>query len=78
MAARWYNGLEKAIGALERFPYRCAIALETRGSKHQFRQLLYGRRPHVYRVLYEIDEPNKAGRVVTIRHGARDVDPSLG
>lgn len=25
-AARWYNGLEKAIYTLERFPRRCPVA----------------------------------------------------
>jgi mRNA-degrading endonuclease RelE of RelBE toxin-antitoxin system len=28
--------------------------------------------PNIYRVLYEIDEPNELVRVLTIRHGARD------
>ena len=27
-AARWYNGLEKAIYTLERFPRRCPLAPE--------------------------------------------------
>jgi mRNA-degrading endonuclease RelE of RelBE toxin-antitoxin system len=37
------------------------------------RQLLYGRRPHVYRIIYEIDEGNRIVSVLHIRHGARDV-----
>jgi mRNA-degrading endonuclease RelE of RelBE toxin-antitoxin system len=28
--------------------------------------------PNIYRVLYQIDEPNELVRVLTIRHGARD------
>ena len=34
------------------------------------RHLLYGKRPHVYRVIFEIDEPRKVVNVLTIRHGA--------
>jgi toxin ParE1/3/4 len=71
-AARWYNGLEEAIYTLERFPRRCPVAPEARKAKRPMRHLLYGAKPHVYRVLYEIDEPHKAVRVLTIRHGAMD------
>jgi plasmid stabilization system protein ParE len=71
-AARWYNGLEKAIYTLERFPRRCPLAPEARKAQRPVRHLLYGTKPHVYRVLYEIDEPGKAVRVLTIRHGAMD------
>jgi toxin ParE1/3/4 len=71
-AARWYNGLEKAIRTLERLPRRCPVAPEAGKVKRQLRHLLYGRKPHVYRVLYEIDEPHRVVHVLTIRHGARD------
>lgn len=36
------------------------------------RQLLYGRRPHVYRIIYDIDEGSGIVHVLHIRHGARD------
>jgi plasmid stabilization system protein ParE len=71
-AARWYNGLEEAIYTFERFPRRCPVAAEARRAKRPLRHLLYGAKPHVYRVLYEIDEPHKAVRVLAIRHGAMD------
>jgi prevent-host-death family protein len=67
-----YNGLEEAIYTLERFPRRCPVAPEARKAKRPMRHLLYGAKPHAYRVLYEIDEPNKAVHVLTIRHGAMD------
>jgi len=72
VAARWYNALEKAIRTLERFPRRCPLAPEAGKVKRQLRHLLYGRKPHVYRVLYEIDEPHNLIHILTIRHGARD------
>jgi toxin ParE1/3/4 len=71
-AACWYNGLEEAIGPLERFPRRGRIAPEEIKAKRPLRHLLYGRKPHLFRVVYEIDELDKAVRILTIRHGARE------
>ena len=70
-AARWYNGLEEAVYTLASYPYRCPAAQETRKTKRNLRHLLYGEKPHVYRIIYEIDEPRQAVWVLTIRHGAR-------
>ena len=70
-AARWYNGLEEAVYALATYPYRCPVAPETRKMKRKLRHLLYGKKPHVYRVIYEIDERRHTVWVLTIRHGAR-------
>jgi len=69
---RWLNGLEAANMTLEQFPRRCPIAPEGVQTKQPLRHLLYGRKPHVYRVLYEIDELRKTIRVFTIRHGAME------
>jgi len=70
-AARWYNGLEQAVYALETHPNRCPVAPEARKVKRKLRQLLYGSKPQVYRVVYEVDERRQEVRVLTIRHGAR-------
>ncbi len=72
VAARWFNGLEAAIYTLERLPRRCPIAPEGKKAKRQLRHLLYGSKRDVYRVIYDIDEPRKLVRVVTIRHAAMD------
>jgi toxin ParE1/3/4 len=71
-AARWFNGLEQALFTLERFPRRCPLAPESKKARSSLRHLLYGRKPHVYRVIYEIDERRKVVRVLTIRHRAMD------
>jgi len=71
-AARWFYGLEKAIYSLEKLPRRCRIIPESKSAKHQFRHMLYGSKPDVYRVIYDIDEPRKLVRVRTIRHAAMD------
>jgi toxin ParE1/3/4 len=70
-AARWYNGLEEAVAALGWYPHRCPLAPEAGKLKRKLRQLLYGKKPNVYRVIYELDEGRQAVWVLTIRHGAR-------
>lgn len=70
-AARWYNGLEEAVYTLAKFPYRCPVAPEARTIKRKLLHLLYGKKPYVYRVIYEVDERRQTVWVLTIRHGAR-------
>jgi hypothetical protein len=70
-AARWYNGLEQAVYTLDTHPHRCPSAPEARKVKRQLRHLLYGAKPHVYRVIFEVDERLHKVWVLTIRQGAR-------
>jgi toxin ParE1/3/4 len=71
-AARWFNKLEEAVYTLERFPRRCPRAPESTRARRPLRNLLYGRKPHVYRVIYEIDGRARDVRILTIRHGAME------
>ncbi|MGC9946060.1 MAG: type II toxin-antitoxin system RelE/ParE family toxin [Bryobacteraceae bacterium] len=71
-AARWYNRLEEIIYSLERSPYRRPVAPEAGRSRRPLRHLLYGKRPHVYRAIYEIDEHRQLVAMLAIRHGARE------
>jgi toxin ParE1/3/4 len=66
-ARRWYEGLKQSILSLEEFPKRCAATPENR----KFRHLLYGNKPHLYRVIYRILEGRKRVEILHIRHGAR-------
>jgi toxin ParE1/3/4 len=66
-ALTWYRGLRDAIRTLRKSPGRCPPAQEHR----TLRQLLYGSKPHVYRVIYRIVESQKQVDVLHIRHGAR-------
>ncbi|MGA2814567.1 MAG: type II toxin-antitoxin system RelE/ParE family toxin [Candidatus Acidiferrum sp.] len=70
-AASWYNGLERAVAGLSAHPDRCPAASEARAAKRKLRNLLYGKKPHVYRVIYEVDEARQTIWVLTVRHGAR-------
>ena len=72
VARRWFNGLEKTIYSLERFPRRGQRAAEARKISHPLRHLLYGDRRNVYRVIYEIYDSTRTVLVLAIRHGARD------
>ena len=69
-AARWYDGIEKAVTKLGTLPERHPIAQdETEQLGITLRQLLYGRRPGVFRILFSIE-----GDTVTlhyVRHSAR-------
>ncbi|HEY8748010.1 MAG TPA: type II toxin-antitoxin system RelE/ParE family toxin [Tepidisphaeraceae bacterium] len=68
-AVKWFNGLLDVVESLESFPTRCAIAPESENADEEIRQMLYGRRPHVYRILFIIR--GKEVFVIHIRHGAR-------
>ena len=66
-ALKWYFGLTDALFSLEEYPERCPETLESR----KFRQLLYGNKPHIYRIIYRILEKQKVVEILHIRHGAR-------
>jgi plasmid stabilization system protein ParE len=66
-AARWFDGLEEAVFSLDRHPQRGQAIPED----HALRHLLYGNKPHIYRIVYSIDDTRKTVTVLTIRHGAR-------
>jgi len=63
-ALRCYRGLKRAILTLEELP--------TRGSRtpESLRHLLYGAKPHLYRIIYHIVEKQKHVEILHIRHGA--------
>ena len=66
-ALKWYLSLKGAILSLQEYPNRC-LAISTKG---KLRHLLYGQKPHVYRVIYRVLEKQKRVEVLHIRHGAR-------
>ena len=61
------RGFKKAILSLEEQPNRCPVTPES----DKFRHLLYGNKPHIYRVIYRVLEKQKQVEVLHIRHGAR-------
>jgi plasmid stabilization system protein ParE len=66
-AFRWFNGLARALHSLEENPERCPVTAEDA----QLRHLLYGKKPHVYRIIYRLSEEQQDVEILHIRHGAR-------
>ena len=63
-ASLWYWGLVDAINSLEN---RCPAMKEDSNLK----QLLYGHRKHIYRIIYRIVKNTRVVAVLHIRHAAR-------
>jgi toxin ParE1/3/4 len=66
-ALAWYRGLRHAIRSLRDNPYRSPATPENKDLRH----LLYGNRPHIYRVIYRVTQKYKEVDILHIRHGAR-------
>lgn len=66
---RWRRKLKEAINSLAEMPERCMLAPENADFPFEVRQLLYGHKPHQYRVLFTIEADTVA--VLHIRHGRR-------
>jgi toxin ParE1/3/4 len=66
-ALKWYRGLKQLILSLEEAPSRCSVTPESGKLRH----LLYGKKPHTYRVIYRVLEEQNQVDVLHIRHGAR-------
>jgi plasmid stabilization system protein ParE len=67
---QWFLAMEKAIASLANFPERCPLAPESGRFPYAVRQLLYGRKPHVYRIVFSIE--GASVRILRIFHGRRD------
>src|SRR6476661_4497145 len=61
-ALKWYLGLKEAILSLEERPSRCPVIRR----KDKLRHLLYGHKPHIYRVIYRVVENQKRVEVLHI------------
>jgi plasmid stabilization system protein ParE len=66
-AWEWYRGLRSAILSLEELPNRWPATHESSKLRH----ILYGSKPHIYRVIYRVHERQKRVEVLHIRHGKR-------
>ena len=66
-ARTWNSGLRAAIRTLRENPHRCPATPES----DDFRQLLYGNSPHIYRVIYRVMDKQREVKILHVRHGAR-------
>ena len=69
--AKWFNGLERAVLSLDQHPKRCPVAPESIDPDHPVRVLSYGRKPHVYRIFFTLEDDAQLVRVVHVRRAAR-------
>ena len=67
-AHAWFNDLAEAIYSPERLAERGAVTPENK----KLRQLLFGKKPDTYRIIYTLHKRNRVVNVLHIRHGARD------
>ena len=67
-AARWFDRLEKAIFSLEKYPNRAPLTPEDPTARH----LLYGRKPYVYRIIFQVDDKTSTVYVLHICWPGRD------
>jgi hypothetical protein len=66
---RWFLALREAVESLSMFPARCPVAPENASFPFEVRHLLYGRKPHLYRILFTIE--GETVYVLHLRHGRR-------
>ncbi len=69
-AAKWFNSLVATFPTLQHLPQRCPRIPE-RVDARELRHLLHGKKPHIYRVIYEVIQERATVRILSIRHGAR-------
>lgn len=68
-AARWLGRFQTGLESLAVNPERCSLAPENGKVSREIRQLLFGRRPNIYRAVYTID--GDVVRVLRIRRASR-------
>lgn len=66
-AFEWFRGLERLIFSLEDQPDR-GTSLP---GNAKLRQLLYGNKPHIYRIIYTVEKRSRTVFILHLRHGAR-------
>ena len=67
-AQAWFGRLADAIASLSTLPLRNPAPPEDPA----LRQLLFGTKPHIYRIIYYVDTGAKTVTILHVRHGARD------
>ncbi len=55
-AEDWLWRISQAITSLSKFPERCPVSPESKVFDVVVRQLLYGKKPNIYRILFSIQD----------------------
>ena len=54
LAEKWLWGISQAVTSLSKLPERCPVSPESKAFDVVVRQLIYGKKPHTYRILFSI------------------------
>jgi plasmid stabilization system protein ParE len=68
-ADKWLDRLQAKISTLEERPDRCPVIAKRPRLSFDVRELLYGRKPYVFRIIFVID--GSRVRVLRVRRGQR-------
>ena len=55
-AESWLWGISEAVTSLSKFPERCPVSPESDAFDVIVRQLIYGKKPHTYRILFSVQD----------------------
>ena len=67
---RWLEGLQKAVDTLTEMPERCPLMRKDPRISFEVRQLFYGKKPHIFRVLFRLE--GDTVYILRIRRGRQD------
>lgn len=67
-AQAWFAKLAEAIASLSTLPLRNPAPPEDPA----LRQLHFGSKPHIYRIIYTVDTTAQTVTILHVRHGARN------
>jgi plasmid stabilization system protein ParE len=68
-ATRWLHRFRETLETLSQNPERCSLAPEHRKLKRQLRQLLFGKKPNVFRVIFLVE--GETVRILRILRASR-------
>ena len=69
---RWRGKLFRAVAKLEKDPHSYPLIDEAADLGVEFREALFGKRRHVYRLVFRINDADSIVYVHQIRHAAQD------
>jgi plasmid stabilization system protein ParE len=55
-AEDWLWGISQAVSSLSKMPERCPVSAESEAFDVVVRQLLHGKKPNIYRILFSIQD----------------------
>jgi plasmid stabilization system protein ParE len=70
-AARWYRNAKSEIESLTLVPAHCTVASESAKLGFEIKQIHFGKRTGIYRILFRVLEDEGEIHVLAVRHGAR-------